>query len=89
MRSALLATILLASCGSRATPEEQAIQVAYDQARGQFHYSENIRKLPPRMEDLGDRWRIHFQLRPERAGGAPIIDVRKSDFSVVDSISGQ
>lgn len=89
MRVALLAAIFLAGCGPELTREQRAIQVAHEQAREQFDYSEDIRELPPRMEDLGDRWRIHFQLRPEFAGGAPIVDIRKSDFSVVSSISGQ
>jgi hypothetical protein len=86
----LLITIFLAGCGPKFSPEQRATQVAYAQAREQFDYSEDIRRLPPRIEDLGDRWRIHFQLRPESAGGrAPQIEVRKSDLSVVSSISGQ
>lgn len=89
MRGVLLAAILLASCGPPPTREEQAIQVAYGEARDRFRYSQDIRKLPPRVEDRGDRWRIHFQPRPEMTGGDPIVDVRKSDLSVVDSISGQ
>jgi hypothetical protein len=89
MRGALLAAIFLASCGPSLTREERAIQVAYNQAKVQFRYSEDIRERPPTVEDLGDRWRIHFQLRPEYAGGAPIVDVLKSDLSIVGSISGQ
>lgn len=89
MRGALLVAILLASCGPPPTREEQAIQVAYAEARERFHYSEDIRKLPPTVEDSGEFWTIHFQLRPERAGGAPIVEVRKSDLSVMGSASGQ
>lgn len=89
MKGVLFAAILLASCGPPPTREEKAIQVAYGEARDRFRYSQDIRKLPPRVEDMGDRWRIHFQPRPEMTGGDPIVDVRKSDLSVVSSISGQ
>lgn len=89
MKVILFAAILLAGCGPAPTREQQAIQVAHDLAREHFHYSEDIRRLPPTVEDLGDRWRIHFQLRPGYAGGAPIVDVSKSDLSVVDSVSSQ
>lgn len=89
MRVALLAAIFLVSCGPELTREQRAIQVAHEKAREKFDYSEDIRKLPPTMEDLGDRWRIYFQLRPGMAGGAPEVDVRKSDLSVVSSVSGQ
>lgn len=89
MKAALFAAILLAGCGPQLTREQQAIEVAYSEAREQFDYSEDIRTLPPTVEDLGDRWRIHFQLRPGWIGGAPIVDIRKSDLSVADSITGQ
>jgi hypothetical protein len=88
-RGALLVAILLVSCGPPPTPEEQAIQVAYGEARSRFHYSQDIRNLPPRVDDLGDRWRIYFQPPPGYTGGDPVVDVRKSDISVVDSGSGQ
>ena len=89
MKGVLLAAILLAGCGPPPTPEEQAIQVAYGEARSRFHYSQDIRSLPPKVEDLGDHWRIYFQGPPGYVGGDPIVDVRKSDLSVLDSFSGQ
>jgi len=89
IRGALLAAILLASCGPAPTPEEQAIRVAYGEARSRFHYSEDIRNPPPRVNDLGDRWRIYFGGNPGTVGGDVIIYVRKSDFSVLDSMAGQ
>ena len=89
MRAVLFAAILLAGCGPAPTREQQAIQIAYEEARERFHYSEDIRRLPPIVEDLGDRWSIHFRLRPGRAGGAPTVDVSKSDLSVLESASFQ
>jgi hypothetical protein len=89
MRGALLAAILLASCGPPPSREEQAIQVAYGVARDRFRYSQDIRKLPPRVEDLGDRWRIHFQPPAQMTGGDPMVDIRKADLLVLSSISGQ
>lgn len=89
MKCALLFALLLAGCSPPLSQEERAIRVAYGEARDRFHYTEDLGKLPPQTEDLGDTWRIHFQLRPERAGGAPIVDVRKSDLEVIGSVSGQ
>jgi len=89
MRAALLAALLLVSCGPELTREQQAIQVAHEHAREQFRYYDDIRELPPRVVDLGDRWRVEFQIPPEMAGGAPQIEVRKSDLAVVSSITGQ
>jgi hypothetical protein len=89
MKGAFLIAILLASCGPTLTPEERAIQVAYGEARSRFHYSEDIRNPPPRVNDLGDRWRIYFAGNPGTVGGDAIIYVRKSDFSILDSMAGQ
>lgn len=89
MRAVLIASILLAGCSAAPTREQQAVQIAYGEARERFQYSEDIRRLPPIVENLGDRWRIHFQLRPGLAGGAPIVDASRSDLSVMDSVSSQ
>jgi hypothetical protein len=89
MKSAFLIAILLASCGPTLTPEERAIQVAYGEASSRFHYSEDIRTLPPGVKDQGDRWLIYFQGHPGHAGGDAIIYVRKSDFSILESMAGQ
>ena len=89
MKPVLLAAILLTSCGPPPTPEEQAIRVAYDEARSRFDYSENLRNLPPRVDDLGDRWRVYFRGPPCCTGGDVMVDVRKSDLAVLDSVAGQ
>jgi hypothetical protein len=89
MKTALFATILLAGCGAPPTPEEQAIQVAYGDARQRFHYAEDIRSRPPRVEDRGDRWRIQFQAPPQTVGGDVMVDVRKSDLTVLVAVAGQ
>ena len=89
MRGVLLAAILLAGCGSPPTPEERAIRVAYGEARSRFHYPEDLRSRPPIVKDLGDHWRIYFHGYPAYAGGDVLVDVRKSDLSVLDSAAGQ
>ena len=85
----LFSSLLLASCGPPLTREEQAVQVAYDDARARFHYSEDIRARPPRVKDMGDRWRIEFRSPASMVGGNPVVDVRKSDLSIVLSVEGQ
>jgi len=89
MRGALLAAALLAGCGPAPTPEEQAIRVAYGEARSRFHYSQDISNPPAQVTDLGDHWRIYFQGPSCCTGGDVIVYVRKSDLSVLDSVAGQ
>lgn len=89
MKAFLLSSLSLASCGPPLTREEQAVQVAYYDARDRFHYSEDIRTRPPRVKDMGDHWRIEFQSPASMVGGNPVVDVRKSDLAVVLSVEGQ
>ena len=89
MRVPFLAAALLASCGPEPTQEQRAIQVAYVHAQQQFAYHRDIERLPPTVEDEGDHWLITFHIPPEMAGGAPMVEIRKSDLSVQGSASGQ
>ena len=89
MKGVLLAAILLGGCGAAGTREEQAIRVAYGEARSRFGYAQDIRTRPPHVEDRGDRWRIEFRSPPLMVGGNPVIDVRKSDLSILLSVEGQ
>ena len=89
MMAFLLSSLLLASCGPSLTREQQAVQIAYDDARSRFDYSEDIRARPPRIRDLGDRWRIEFRSPSSMVGGNPVVDVRKSDLAIVLSVEGQ
>ena len=89
MTAFLLSSLLLASCGPPLTREQQAVQIAYDDARSRFHYSEDIRTRPPNIRDLGDRWRIEFRSPQSMVGGNPVVDVRKSDLAIVLSVEGQ
>jgi hypothetical protein len=85
-RNALAALLLaLAACGAEAPSKEAAINTAHHHARDLYEYEGDIGKLPPKVEDLGDRWRIHFLLPPGSTGPAPIVDLRKSDLGIVES----
>ena len=86
---ALLAAVLPAGCGPLPTPEQQAIRVAYDEARSRFHYAQDLRTLPPRVTDRGDYWRVYFQGPPCCTGGDVIVEVRKSDLAILEAAAGQ
>lgn len=87
--AALLAAGLLAGCGQPLSPEEQAVQVAYQDVRQRFDYDQDIRARPPRVEDRDDRWRIYFPAAPMMVGGDAVVDVRKSDHAILLSVAGQ
>ena len=87
--AALLAACLLAGCGQPLSPEEQAVRVAYDDVRRRFDYDQDIRTRPPRVENRGDRWRIHVQSPPTMVGGSAMVDIRKSDHAILLSVAGQ
>lgn len=89
MKTALLAVVLIASCGPPPTQEQRAIQVAYAHAQERFRYRQDIERFPPAVEDRGDRWLITFQAPPDMAGGNAWVEIRKSDLSVLDSVAGQ
>ena len=89
VRHSLLAALLLAGCGPSLSREEQAIQVAHDEARSRFHYAQDIRARPPRVGNRGDHWRVYFRGPAGAVGGNVMIDVRKSDLSVMASIADQ
>ncbi len=87
MKRNILAAVLLifAACGAEAPSKQAAVNTAHHHARDLYQYAGDIGELPPKVEDLGDRWRIHFQLPAGSAGSAPIVDVRKSDLEMLGS----
>jgi hypothetical protein len=89
LRPGLLSLLVLAGCGATPSPQEQATQVAYSEAKQRFHYAQDIRQLPPSVEDRGDRWRIQFHAPPGQVGGDAMIEVRKSDMAVLLAVAGQ
>jgi hypothetical protein len=89
LRPGLLALLLLAGCGPAPSPQERAIQAAYGEARSRFDYAQDIRRLPPGVEDRGDRWRIQFRPAPGMIGGDVLVEVRKSDMAILLAVAGQ
>ncbi len=89
MRGAFLAAVLVASCGPALTQEQRAIQVAHAHAQARFRYAVDIERLPPTVEDRGDRWFITFHAPRGMMGGNAMVEIRKSDLSVLDSMADQ
>jgi hypothetical protein len=89
VRLALAGAMLLAGCGAERTPEQRAVQVAYEHAQQRFRYDLNIEQIPPSVEDRGSYWLVTFHIPPDSVGGAPMVEVRKSDMTIVGSVAGQ
>jgi hypothetical protein len=89
LKAILLAIALLAGCGPGPTREQRAIQIAYAHAQARFHYDRNIERQPPTVDDRGDRWFITFHNAPGTIGGNVMVEIRKSDLIVLESMADQ